>query len=139
MRIPAYVLLFALGLMAGCGGGASSTEKEWPQLDSFHDVMAQAWHPVEDSGNFEPAKRLAADMEQGAREWTEAPVPAQLDKAEVSARIKVLLDSCAAFRKAVEAGRPDSLLKPSLAEMHHLFHRLQESWHHAGKADGGHH
>ena len=141
MKNVMLTMIAAGWLLAGCSGGSETkdTAADWPELESFHELMAEAWHPVADSGNFEPARKGAATLEQEARKWSDAPVPGKLDKQEVSARIRVLLDSCTSFRKAVEAGRPDSLLRPSLAEMHHLFHKLQESWHHAGQEEGDHH
>lgn len=135
-----YYPLFVVGLLlAGCGSGEKKSAAEWKELESFHELMAAAWHPVADSGNFEPARAGAAAMELEAKKWSEATVPTGLDQDKVSAQIRVLLDSCSAFNKAVAAGRPDSLLRPSLAEMHHIFHRLQESWHHSGNEEKADH
>ena len=139
MKKLSFTVMVTGLLLAACGSGGRQSSGEWQELESFHELMAAAWHPVADSGNFEPARSGAAAMELEARHWSEAAIPDGLDQEVVAGQIKVLLDSCSAFKRAVEAGRPDSLLRPSLAEMHHIFHRLQESWHHSGKEEKADH
>ena len=120
-----YTVLIAAVVIA-FSTACEKKEKPAPGgMEVFHEVMAESWHPVGDSGNFEPARRLAADLEQKARDWSAAA--GVQESQETTAALALLVDSCAAFRKAVDAGRPDSLLRPTLAEIHHIFHRLHES------------
>ena len=119
MKYFSIPVIMLMAVLAACEKKAEQTVDG---MSAFHTVMAESWHPVGDSGNFEPAKRLAADLEQRARDWS-AAVGAD---AETSAALNVLIDSCASFRKAVEIGKPDSLLRPTLAEIHHIFHKLHE-------------
>ncbi|MFM7196081.1 MAG: hypothetical protein ACKOYP_15040 [Bacteroidota bacterium] len=133
MKIFNHAFLMVVLIATACTTNKSESANEWPELDAFHEVMAAAWHPVADSSNFEPARTNAAAMEQQAKVWLGAPIPNGLDKEATAARLKALLDSCGSFKLAVEAGRPDSLLKPSLARLHHMFHGLQESWDEAGE------
>ncbi|MBM3178464.1 MAG: hypothetical protein FJZ78_10715 [Bacteroidetes bacterium] len=102
-------------------------------LNAFHDVMAQSYHPVADSGNLEPAKLRAAELAEVSAQWQAKTVAEAGDTAALSIKLTTLRDSCASFDRAVKAGTPDSTLRKSLTDIHHLFHQIHES------ARGGHH
>lgn len=52
---------------------------EWPELDAFHMVIAESFHPYADSGNLEPARKYAAEMASLAEEWAGQPLPEKVD------------------------------------------------------------
>ena len=120
-------------LAAGFIGFSCGTKKEedhseagWTELDGFHDVMAASYHPVADSGNMAPARLLAGKLDSAARVLAASEVPSEQAGEETMQRLNVLRDSCAAFRIRVEEGKPDSVLRPSLTRLHHVFHELME-------------
>ncbi|HRG08628.1 MAG TPA: hypothetical protein PLJ08_08615, partial [Cyclobacteriaceae bacterium] len=41
---------------------ATEEANDWAEMDSFHMIMAEAFHPFKDSANLEPVKALAEEM-----------------------------------------------------------------------------
>ena len=126
------MLISLVGLMSwSCGKKEAETEEsagtDWPELESFHEVMADAYHPVADSGNLEPARRLSVALEERAATLASSIVPASAASEETSRNLAVLRDSTAGFSKAVKAGQPDSVLRPSITYLHRIFHHLMEA------------
>lgn len=96
-------------------------------LDAFHDVMAQSYHPVADSGNLEPAKQLSAKLAEVSAAWQSKTIAEVGDTTMLSIRLTTLRDSCVSFDQAVKMGTADSTLRKSLTDIHHLFHQIHES------------
>ena len=96
-------------------------------LDAFHDVMAQSYHPVADSGNLEPAKRLSAQLAEVSAQWLSKTIAEAGDTADLTVKLTALRDSCASFDNDVKSGTPDSTLRKSINDIHHLFHQIHES------------
>lgn len=127
-----HVLMIA-GIVAlvSCAKKEADTEEaagnDWPELESFHEVMADAYHPVADSGNMEPARRLSAALEERAATLASSVVPENARGEETTNNLTVLRDSTVGFSKAVKAGQPDSVLRPSITYLHRVFHHLMEA------------
>lgn len=101
---------------------------EWTEMESFHELMADAYHPVHDSSNLVPAKDLADELAASAKQWSEASLPERVNNDDVKKDLLILRDSSAAFLAAVNTGKPDSILKSRISDLHHTFHRLHRSW-----------
>ena len=113
---------------------AAEEQLEWKELDAYHMLMAEAFHPYKDSANLAPAKTGAAALAEEATKWVAAPLPAKVDNQEVKdALVKLEADS-RAFAEKVAGGATDEELGASLNALHDHFHKIQEAWHH-----GGHH
>lgn len=100
---------------------------EWAEMDSFHMIMAESFHPFIDSGNLVPAKQNALAMEELASKWAEAPLPAKVNNDQVRQLLSRLKNSTTNFRSMLDDA-PDEVLGDSLASLHDLFHDIQESW-----------
>ena len=124
-------MLISLVSLMSCGKKEAESEESagpaWPELESFHEVMADAYHPVADSGNLEPARRLSVALEERAATLASSIVPASAAGEETSQNLAILRDSTAGFSKAVKAGQPDSVLRPSITYLHRIFHHLMEA------------
>ena len=57
--------LFVIVLAIACG----TEQKNWKEMDNFHMVMAETFHPYKDSANLEPAKSRASELAAAAEEW----------------------------------------------------------------------
>src|SRR6266850_8013438 len=73
---------FILGILLACSSkkgdheaAASQHADEWPEMESFHMVMAEAYHPYKDSANFEPIKSLAENLAKESAAWASATLP----------------------------------------------------------------
>jgi hypothetical protein len=133
-----YVLiLFAFALAIACSGKKDSAEAvanndEWPEMDEFHMVMAESFHPYKDSANIEPAKANAAEMARVAEKWANAALPEKVNNDDIKANLAQLKTDAAAFTEIVQSGDTTKIAE-SLTSLHDVFHELQEAWYGAGK------
>lgn len=126
-----YIKILVLTVfMYSCSPKAEneSAESEWPELESFHDLMAAAYHPVNDSSNLAPARELAGKLAESAASWSQAELPERVNNDNVKNTLIILRDSSASFSAAVAAGKPDSVLKARITSLHDVFHKLHGAW-----------
>ena len=113
-------------------GEHEAKSEDWKEMDEFHMVMAESFHPYKDSSNLEPAKAKAVEMAAAADKWASAPLPEKVNNDEVKAKLGQLKTETAAFAETVKSA-DDQKIGESLTSLHDLFHELQETWY------GGHH
>jgi hypothetical protein len=102
---------------------------EWAEMDSFHMIMAEAFHPFKDSANLEPVKTLAEEMATEAEKWAGATLPAKVDTDEVKALLAKLKTDTRALADKVKASAPNEELGTDLTALHDNFHGIMEAWH----------
>lgn len=107
---------------------------DWKEMDDFHMVMAESFHPFKDSANLEPAKQNAPALVAYAEKWAAAPLPSKFeDDDEIKFKLNQLRQDAMSFSTIVNAGN-DEKIGESLTKLHDLFHELQESWY--GHSEG---
>lgn len=126
-------ILFVL-VAAACGKKTESTSAEassdeWPAMDSFHMIMAEAYHPYKDSANVEPVKRLAEEMAQAAADWQSQPLPETVNNDDMKARLSQLATGTRGLADRIKAGAPDDEIGAALTALHEGFHGITEAWH----------
>lgn len=130
-----FILLTVAGMVA-CSGKkeeATASSDEWKEMDEFHLVMADAFHPYkEDSTNIQPAIKNAAELASVAEKWANAPLPAKVDNEEMKASLAQLKADAAAFAQLAQSG-DTTKIGTSLTALHDAFHKVQESWYGADK------
>ncbi|HYF69978.1 MAG TPA: hypothetical protein VD884_17675 [Ohtaekwangia sp.] len=141
------ILLFvacfvALGVFS-CGENKHKHESDssvqdaetWKEMDDFHLIMADVFHPYMDSANLQPAKQHASAMAKAASEWAESPLPEKMDNAATRNKLSLLNQGCQEFVNIAQS--EDSVeIGTSLTALHDLFHEIQEKWY--GHDHGGH-
>ena len=100
---------------------------EWKEMDEFHMIMAETFHPYKDSSNLEPVKSHANDLVTAAKKWINSPIPERVNSDEVKTKLNQLQEETLALEKNVKTG-PDSLIANSLTKLHNTFHEIQEHW-----------
>jgi hypothetical protein len=135
-----FLILFVFALSVACSGKKDSTEAvvnndEWPEMDEFHMVMAESFHPYKDSANIEPAKANATEMARVAEKWANAALPEKVNNDEVKSDLTKLKDDATAFIQVAQSG-DTTKIGESLTSLHDAFHKLQEAWYGAGKEEG---
>lgn len=141
--IKYFLALFIFSLAVSCSGKKDSTEavasnEEWPEMDEFHMVMAESFHPYKDSANIEPAKGNAAEMARVAEKWANASLPEKVNTDEIKGDLAKLKEDAVAFVQIAQSG-DSTKIGESLTSLHDAFHKLQEGWYGAGKDDGHEH
>jgi hypothetical protein len=99
----------------------------WEEMDAFHMVMAETYHPFKDSANLEPVKTRASELMAAANEWILAPLPVKVDNDEVRSNLEKLKDEASALAETVKTS-DDSVIAEQLTQLHDTFHQLQEAW-----------
>ncbi len=102
----------------------------WDEMDNFHLIMAECFHPYKDSSNLEPAKRLASEMANRADAWAASTLPDVFENDDMKATLNTLKVSAAQFAELVKSG-DDEAITMSLTKIHDIFHHIQEEWYHA--------
>lgn len=127
-----YVFVLVAALLAvACGekkkDEAAANNDEWPEMDEFHEIMAESFHPFKDSSNIEPAKANATTMAKSAEKWAGAPIPEKVNNDEVKSKLEQLKANSNEFVQIAQSG-DTSKIGTSLTALHDQFHELQEIW-----------
>jgi hypothetical protein len=137
MAVAATILVAACGTKKDeASNEATDTTQvalqEWKEMDAYHMLMAEAFHPFKDSANLEPAKSLAADLVKSAEAWVNAPLPEKVNNDEVKTKLQELKAGSDALATAVAGGKTEEI-SSTLTTLHDTFHELQEAWYGGGK------
>jgi outer membrane lipoprotein-sorting protein len=117
-------------------GSAESAEqaaeqKEWKEMDDFHMLMAESFHPFKDSANLAPAKAGAATMASAAEKWAGSTLPEKVNNDDMKSKLASLNEGNASLVQTINAG-DDKAIGEQLTKVHDLFHAIQETWYGAG-------
>jgi hypothetical protein len=125
-------LFILVTLFAACSE-KKEQEANWPELESFHKIMAKVYHPLKDSGNLAPAKMLIGDLASEAATWSAAPLPKEVDTPEMKSMLDDLSKDSKALADTIKNGAADSLINKKVDGIHGQFHKIMEAW------ERGHH
>lgn len=104
---------------------AMAHDIEWKELDAFHAVMAETFHPAEE-GNLQPVRDNASDLVTKAKAWQASAVPEGYDKQKTIKTLKTLVAKCKEIKSAVKVKKNDKELTRLITEAHDVFHRIVE-------------
>lgn len=128
--ISLLLLAAVVLIMTSC----NSKSESWEEMDKFHLIMAECFHPYKDSSNLEPAKRFAQEMSMSANAWSASKLPTEVDNDDVTSMLSSLKKQTTEFVEIVKDGDDEAIAK-SLTEIHNEFHHLQEAWYSARSDD----
>ena len=136
IKIEQIVLSIAIGLFVfSCASKEQQSEStasntdEWPEMDAFHMTMAEAFHPLKDSGNLEPANRLVSQMADEAEKWAASPLPEKVNNQEMKESLQKLSTDLRDLADKITNGAPADQVSTSLYAIHDQFHEIMEAWH----------
>jgi hypothetical protein len=110
---------------------AAASSRDWKEMDEFHMIMAETFHPYKDNSNLVPVKEKAKELEDGAAKWANAPLPAKVDNEEMKSKLQLLKTETANLTSMVSKSTDDAI-GAQLTKVHDIFHEIQETWY------GGH-
>ncbi len=128
------VIVFLIGF-ARCSNKTDnvSTMDEWKEMDDFHLIMAEAFHPYKDSSNLIPVKNLAEEMSTLAEKWANATLPKKVDNEEVKLELQKLKVDTRALADLIKSKADNETIGSSLNALHDSFHEIMEAWHDSGE------
>ena len=98
---------------------------KWKEMDDFHTVMAQTFHPAEE-GKFDPIKKRSGEMIEKAVAWQNSTAPEGYDKKAVKKSLKSLVKGSKELDKLIKENAADTVLKEKLSALHDTFHEIME-------------
>ena len=107
--------------------GKDITNDHWKEMDDFHIVMAETFHPYKDSANLDPAKSRVLDLMTAADQWSSARIPDRVDNSEMRSKLRQLKAEAAKLAESVKSGN-DKVIGEQLNQLHDTFHQIQEAW-----------
>ena len=102
-------------------------QNAWKEMDDFHMIMAETFHPYKDSANLEPVKTRAAELMNAADLWASATLPSRVDNETVKSKLLQLKSEAAALAESVKSA-DDNVIGDQLTKLHDTFHEIQEAW-----------
>jgi hypothetical protein len=109
---------------------------DWKELDAFHKIMAKAYHPLKDSGDLEPTKKLIKELANEAEKWSMADLPESVNTPEMKELLQKLKTDARSLENEIQAGKPDAIIKDKMNQLHDQFHKIMEAWHSPGEGEG---
>ena len=103
-------------------------DKEWKQMDAFHMIVTEAFHPYNDSTNIEPAKQLAEKLVSEAKKLAASPLPEQINNEVMKEKLNQLEADVRSFAALVQGDASDEEIGASLTALHSSFHSVMEVW-----------
>jgi hypothetical protein len=129
-------ILLAVGLIvaAACGPkkstgseGDAADVKDWKEMDDFHMVMAETFHPYKDSADLEPVKKKVGELVASADRWANSSIPKRVDNETTRGQLQSLKSETEVLADLVQKG-DDTPIGEQLNKVHELFHQIQEGW-----------
>lgn len=103
---------------------------DWKELNAFHRIMAAAYHPLKDSGNLAPTRKLINQLADEAEKWSGAALPDKVDTPEVKEKLQKLKTDARALANEIHDGASDEIVKNRMIKLHDQFHAVMEAWNH---------
>ena len=140
MKLYTTIYILVAVSMFSCGNTRQEThehleeetdQSDWKEMDEFHLIMAETFHPYKDSSNLEPAKTRARELASAADRWSSAALPEKVDKEEIKSKLQQLRSETETLAENVRTA-DDNVIGEQLTRVHDTFHEIQEAWY------GGH-
>lgn len=133
----AFVILLAIASACGSKQAAEDDDVEWKEMDEFHAVMADVYHPLKDSNDLGPIKSGAGNLAAAATRWAQSKLPAKVDNDETKKLLAQLEDGTQDLAKKIGTAT-DEEIASQLTSLHDTFHTIMENWHSSGSESEGH-
>ncbi len=100
-------------------------KKSWKEMNEFHTVMSETFHPAEE-GKLGPIKKRSQEMVEKAVAWQKSTAPDSYDKEKVNASLEKLVKGTKELNQLVKAKSSDKVLTDKLSGLHDIFHEIME-------------
>ncbi|NUQ23363.1 MAG: hypothetical protein HUU34_05375 [Saprospiraceae bacterium] len=117
--------LLILLLLVGSSQIVMAQQEGWKELEDFHGVMSQTFHPAED-GNFKPIMERSGEMAQKAAVLKKSKIPTAYNKEGVKKSVALLAKESKALDKMVQRKKTEAEIKTALFALHDRFHEVME-------------
>jgi hypothetical protein len=96
--------------------------EEWKEIELFHNVMAETFHPMEE-GDMKPILTRAQEMADKAKAWQTSTPPARFaGNDSIKIVLTKLVTDSQALADLVKKKGKDAQIKKDLSALHDTFH-----------------
>ena len=96
---------------------------QWAELESYHEIMSQTFHPAEE-GKLEPIRKLAGELAARSQKWLASTPPKIYDTPNIKAILVKLNAESKALADSIAKGAKDEQIKTDLTALHDRFHEI---------------
>ncbi len=119
-----FILVFSVLSLS-----VSAQKAAWKELDDYHAVMSQTFHPAEE-GNLQPVLTRAGELAAKATVLKKSAIPTDYQKEGVKTSVDLLAKESKALAKMVKQKKPEAEVKKAIFALHDRFHEVMEKCHH---------
>ena len=101
----------------------ATAQADWPELKTFHGVMAQTFHPMQE-GDFQPIRQRSGEMVAKAKAVAKSAIPEAYAGKELAGVVKQLAKDSKALDKLVRKNGTDEAIGQALMDLHGVFHEI---------------
>lgn len=110
--------------------GAKAQKQAWKELEDYHSVMSQTFHPSEE-GNLEPIKARSGELAEKAKILKKSAIPSSYQKPGVKETLALLAKESKSLDKLIRKKKAtDAEITKSLSMVHERFHQVIEKCNH---------
>lgn len=124
MKTPKLLTVaFCLFFMGIITTQAQSIFDKWPQLNDFHEVMSQTYHPSEE-GDLDPIRTRIDEMVKKANTLNDSEAPKEFQTPEIAAAQKKLVSGSESLQDLIADDADDEKVTAVLEALHDVFHEI---------------
>ena len=111
----------AHGMHGTAGSATMEHTSGWKELDAYHMVMMQVWHPAKEKGDLAPIRARASALAASADSVAAATVPAACDTPVNRAEVAKVQAESRALAGLVAGNASDEAVLAALRSLHERF------------------
>ncbi len=133
-------LILSLLMIATTVAFSQSALDKWPEMKSFHSVMAQTFHPSEE-GDLKPIKARIGEFVTKAEAAQKSTIPADIKTDQLVASLDRLAAGSKELQVMIDKKESDEAITKKLSSLHDNFHEIagmcrKDDGHEHGDGDG---
>jgi len=102
---------------------AQSIFEKWPEMNVFHEVISETFHPTEEN-NLEPLKTRSEELMKKAENLLNSNIPEEYRTKAILSALEILQIKSETLHKLVLSKASDTELKQSIIGVHDAFHEI---------------
>lgn len=102
---------------------AQSIFEKWPEMNVFHEVISETFHPTEEN-NLEPLKTRSEELMKKAENLLNSNIPEEYRTKAILSALENLQLKSETLHKLVLSKASDAELKQSIIDVHDTFHEI---------------
>ncbi|MBK9224188.1 MAG: hypothetical protein IPO23_05215 [Flavobacterium sp.] len=102
---------------------AQSIFEKWPEMNVFHEVISETFHPTEEN-NLEPLKTRSEELMKKAENLLNSNIPEEYRTKAILSSLENLQLKSETLHKLVTSKASDTELKKSITDVHDVFHEI---------------